>query len=1001
MKLKISHTFILGIFLAGALLLPAGSSAKSPGRASLQKGLSQADIDNSAFIDVNNIKMWVTNHGSFAWDIETGDPGLVYPKGTDKTAVFSSGLWMGGIVNGDVRTVVAEYSQEYTPGNMENGTFVADRPDFKVYKINKGDGPENPDWVNWPSNLGAPVDANGDPMVLGDQTLWAVFNDADPSIHLNDAGSSEPLGIEVQQTVFGFNRTGALGNTVFIKLLLINKGTNTIDSTYVSLWSDPDLGGAGDDLVGSDTDLSLGYCYNATNNDVLYGTKPPAVGYDFFKGPIGDDGIELPMVSFNKYINGTDPHTKFETYNYMRGLEKDGAPLINPVTGEVTTFFTPGDPVKATGWLDSDPADRRFMLSSGPFTFAPGDTQEVVAAIVVGEGQDRLTSITALKFYDSFAQDAFDKDFQLPSPPQKPQVTVTPLENSILLSWGSRSETHDQEGYKFEGYNIYQGASIAGPWKRVATYDVNNGVGFIFDDQFDFETGVVINKPAQFGSDIGVKQYITITEDIIRGGPLATAQTYYFGVTAYAYNPDGVPKTLENSIEAIVVYPQGPISGTDLSTADADVTGTPGRVDGSKPPTTDYVNVYVVDPSKVTGHDYKVTYTDLETPYTIKYGPNQDEYTVEATWSLQDATTGVTLLSDQWNKFGDDNYDVIDGIQVKVIGSYKAELQDVTYENVGEPRGISWVNWGGVYFNGSADYGMNFFGSALDPEVDKDKFTTVEIRFSNTTKQKAYRYIRGGYAPLGVGSYGYADYVEVPFTVWDVVSNRQLNVAFTESPDVDPDTGEPQNPTFNGTWNIDLSSTGGREYIFILGSTYSDTPDEYYTSRNIAANADEFDCLYAAWLRARSEDYPVIDEGDVMKFTWAAPGTSNDFFTFSTSKAVLGDNDLAREQLEEIMVIPNPYYGHSTYELNQFERRVRFVNLPAKCTIRIFNLYGLLVRTIEKNDPSTSVAEWNLLTYNEIPVASGIYVYLIEAPDIGKITGKMVVFIEKERLNTF
>ena len=63
------------------------------------------------------------------------------------------------------------------------------------------------------------------------------------------------------------------------------KGANTLDSSYVSVWSDPDNGGAGDDLVGVDTSLSLGYCYNATNNDNVYGNRPPAVGYDFFQGP--------------------------------------------------------------------------------------------------------------------------------------------------------------------------------------------------------------------------------------------------------------------------------------------------------------------------------------------------------------------------------------------------------------------------------------------------------------------------------------------------------------------------------------------------------------------------------------------------------------------------------------------------------------------------------------------------------------------------------------------
>src|SRR6185503_4421120 len=107
--------------------------------------------------------------------------------------------------------------------------------------------------------------------------MWAVYNDADPSRHTNDAGNSTPLGVEIQQTTFAFNRQGPLGNIVFLRWQIINKGANQLDSAFVSVWSDTDLGGAADDLVGCDTTLSLGYTYNSTNNDQLYGASPPAV----------------------------------------------------------------------------------------------------------------------------------------------------------------------------------------------------------------------------------------------------------------------------------------------------------------------------------------------------------------------------------------------------------------------------------------------------------------------------------------------------------------------------------------------------------------------------------------------------------------------------------------------------------------------------------------------------------------------------------------------------
>lgn len=48
-------------------------------------------------------------------------------------------------------------------------------------------------------------------------------------------------------------------------------------------------------------------------------------------------------------------------------------------------------------------------------------------------------------------------------------------------------------------------------------------------------------------------------QDCILAGfpdPFKLNRTYYFAVTAYGYNPFGVPRTLESSINMIVVRPQ-------------------------------------------------------------------------------------------------------------------------------------------------------------------------------------------------------------------------------------------------------------------------------------------------------------------------------------------------------------------------------------------------------------------------------------------------------------
>ena len=75
--------------------------------------------------------------------------------------------------------------------------------------------------------------------------------------------------------------------------------------------------------------------------------------------------------------------------------------------------------------------------------------------------------------------------------------------------------------------------------------------------------------------------------------------------------------------------------------------------------------------------------------------------------------------------------------------------------------------------------------------------------------------------------------------------------------------------------------------------------------------------------------------------------------------------------------------------------------MPETATIKIFNLAGDLVRTLRKTDASSSIIEWDLLTENRLPVASGVYVYHIDVPGAGSTMGKLVVFMEKERLSNF
>lgn len=980
-------------------------------------------IDNDTHVDVNNIDMFVTNHGSFGWDLVTGDPGTTFPKGTDKTVIFASGLWMGAKVGNDLRVTVAEYSQEYAAGTINpDGTPASEvDPRFRVYKINRGDDASNPDWADWPVDDGAPVDGNGDPLILGDQTLWAVYNDADDDKHSNTAGNTTPLGVEVRQTVFAFDRQPPLGNMIFVKLQVLNRGGNQLDSTYVAVWSDPDLGGFTDDLVGCDTTLSLGYVYNATNDDELYGSTPPAVGYDFFQGPPNTYGIPfgdevpatLPMTSFNKYINGTDPATARETYNYMRGLDLDGTPLMDPVTNEISTFFVPGDPVTGEGWLDDNPADRRFMLSAGPFQMMPGDTAEVVVGIIVAQGSDRLNSIQLLKQYDEQAQAVFDLDFLLPAPPPRPSLYVREYDEELDLVWGIEADGDVQisdelnEEYHFQGFNIYQGESVAGPWKKIFTFDVIDSIALIYNDIFDVGVGGSQRVIVQNGTNSGITHQMRIDQDFIRGGPLVNFKEYYFAVTAYSYevrklepyflgpNQVGViTAVLENSPVAVVAMPKSSAGVLEV-TADHPE----GLSDGA-------VEVAYVDQEAITGHTYEVTFRDNPDTNTVGDYP--------LVWDLTDVTDDVVVLEGQLEQTLDFDSPLVDGMILKVAGPASgwkendkgnpmideiatADGVPVEPDGNGGPGNDVWhsLNSTGEWYVGAGggDGGLGRFTRDGGDLASLD-LRDVEMRWDNDPDNWGWWAFDGG----EVAQIPFGLYLVDPFTG----DSERMVPVFCSCGDEGSTAGVYD---FEGVIDPYFEFPGTDFcYAYTIDTSIATYADFVQDAQDGAIDNDPTtDELFARMLIGSLNEPPTFPaEGTVIKFSTTKPNTVADVFRFKTYKPGESDPTVISNELADIRAVPNPYFNKSAYELNQFERVVRFINLPSTtATIRIFNLAGELIRTIEKDDPEVSWVRWDLQNEQAIPVASGIYIYHIEAQGIGTEVGKVAVFIEKERLDRF
>lgn len=627
---------------------------------------------------INKISTWIYNNGDT--DIQpNGNSGFEYPKGSNKHAIFESGLVFGGIVNGKKLVGGSTYNQGLTPGRiLEDGTPQnPDDPSVRVYRVRPdftysdlsieiSDEEKSfeeiynqyeKDWNEWPGNFGAPytdVDKNGSynpsidiPGVPGaHQTIWYVANDFD-STQTKKLYGSTPLYVEFQVTIWGYNiPLSGYENVMFKKYKIINKNNIDIDSMYISQWADPDIGDAGDDYVGCDTLLNLAYCYNGQEEDATYGTIIPSIGFQLLQGPIvkgshTDKAFyngnilqgykNLNMTSHYLFIGGdfvyNDPDLgeyasgSLQFWNLFRGkITSNGGDFIDYVTNEVTKFLLPGDPLTKEGWIDGmihPPGDRRHGFVSGPFDLAVGDTQEVVIAQFAAIGSDRLNSLKLLKENAQTLQIGYEKLYnRLPA-----EIFYSINTNSIKTSLSQNKysaydiielqidrndtlENFNNEGFEFQGYNIYQFSqeidfSTAG--HRIFTFDKIDDITKISGNKFDPWLNELTEEISINGTNSGLPNYFVLEKDYILDSHFIKGKKYFYGIAPYFYN-----KTLNKIIEGRLAI-TNVIFQEDLTGASYLDSITVNRNDEKN---SSVFNIKVVDPYKLTGDTYEVTFRE-------------------------------------------------------------------------------------------------------------------------------------------------------------------------------------------------------------------------------------------------------------------------------------------------------------------------------------------------------------------------------------------------------
>ena len=637
--------------------------------------------------NINRISTYIFNDGIA--DIQpNGNSGFEFPKGSKKAVNYSGGFIWGGKIDGKINAGGSAYRAGLKPGKILSNGKADDpesksarifkvRNDFRYADLNMEAIDENKtvqavfsqyekDWDEWPTRDGAPYDdVNKDgsyqpgidiPGIPGaNQTLWFVANDLDSNQTKYFSGAL-PIGIEIQVTIWGYKYDDSYrSNALFKRYIVINKGQKEIKEMHFGIWADPDVGDAGDDLVGCDTTLNMCYTFNSDNSDATYSSNPPAFGYTLLQGPIIDGTPNDKAIFKNRIIFGkknlqmsalgwilkntldwSDPTfaiatTAGQLYNFLMGKSRSGLDWQIPARlgGGITKFPFSGDYVRKTGYYDGveySPMDRRMMLCVGPFNMAVGDTQEVVfmeSAAGADGVSTNLEAIDLLKADAASAISNYSHVYKYYTNPARLQVKTINLDRQVEISWGDDLEQikkieKDKYEFEFQGYNVYQFPDSSfnlGNAELIASFDIHDGKTHFSRFNYYISTQQIETSTTLVTYDSGVKRHITIYNDKFSNYKLLNWKNYFFGVSFFsARQVHEKHFYLESDVIKITAKPNSSSDGMKNSVRPGEwlnLTHTAGTNNKYS------FHICVVDPSEFSDSEYEITFRKINSELKI------------------------------------------------------------------------------------------------------------------------------------------------------------------------------------------------------------------------------------------------------------------------------------------------------------------------------------------------------------------------------------------------
>lgn len=653
--------------------------------------------------------------------------------------------------------------------------------------------------------------------------------------------------------------------------------------------------------------------------------------------------------------------------------------------------------------ISLEPVDGDFIYGAGYFPIRKGQTERFSLGLVYGMDEAEMYKNKRI------AQQIYDENYNFTRPPETPTVKAVSGDKKVTLYWDDLAEFSMDPwlGKDFEGYKIYR-ATVEGFndintitnaygnkqfYKPVAQFDLVNGIKGNYVGDLNISGGISFylgDDDNGLETDQGIVH--SWTDTTVENGKM-----YVYAVVSYDRGGShlGIPpaecskravysgSAWNIGTNVVVIRPGGYVAGYEPGQVSGSVNQTAGTATGN-------VRVNVINsqliPDAWAGQtrELEIRFIDTAT----------DDYDNNGNWFKTPADSADDLNRNQYPDDGEPNFNRRDPAEALTRVTTGWMLVDVTNsipDTLVLPQDHVMLNETllpqiGVAMN---EPDLATYWQPADAFRLPANDLGLEILFDNDWIIEP-----------DAGSSGWKNASDVTLSI------RQADDGYRDGDPFDLAMGvNGQSIAWDGLpetatdFNIVLMN---EDSPYGFGFAYDDqgTSGLSEDDRVIILRELEDGEMYPTWEITFEEAPGTITDDYEVRFK--RPFTSDDIIQFTLQGPVVHEEE-AEESLENVKVVPNPYYAAASWEfrgsaaaasslVGRGDRRIAFINVPQNATIRIYTVRGDLVQVLKHDGSISNRIFWDLRTKDQVEIAYGVYVFQVSVPASDKsYTGKFAV----------